>query len=301
MTAPGAAPVFRCSAASRELLEPLDGSASTVRAFVLVEASGPWGRDAVRDCRMDEEVRSRLLDLERRHRVRPLLVRRHGRGTGGPRRVFVAYVDHDRPWLETALLDHERELLDLDLSVLARGRSPGLEAHDEPVFLVCTHGRHDACCAEQGRPVAAAMDAVAPQLTWEVSHIGGDRFAANVLVLPHGLYYGRLVPEDVPAFLDAHAAGRLDLAHLRGRSSYPFAVQAADIALRRHLGDDRLEAFRLVETSRDGAVTRAVLEVDGTAWAVRIATTRDEPRQLTCRAASPSAAPAHRLLGIARL
>ncbi|HEX6248162.1 MAG TPA: sucrase ferredoxin, partial [Nocardioidaceae bacterium] len=184
---------FRCSAASRERLEPLEGTASTVRAFLLVEAPGPWGVDAVRECRMDEEVRGRLLELERRHRVRPLLIRRHGRGGGDGTRVFAVHVDRDRPWAETVRLADPRELLDLDLTGLREGRSPGLTEHEEPVFCVCTHGRHDACCAEQGRPLASAMSALAPGQTWEVSHIGGDRFAANVLVLPHGLYYGRLV------------------------------------------------------------------------------------------------------------
>src|SRR4029453_5830608 len=55
-------------------------------------------------------------------------------------------------------------------------------------------GRHGACCAERGRPVAAALAQAHPEETWEVSHIGGDRFAGNLLVLPNGLYYGRLDP-----------------------------------------------------------------------------------------------------------
>ena len=291
---------FRCALTSRERLEPIEGTASTVRSFVLVEVPGPWGVDAVRDCRMDDEVRHRLLDLERHHRIRPLLVRRHGRGGDGPgTRVFAAHVDRDRPWVETALLDDVRELLDLDLSGIGEGRSPGLIPHEEPVFCVCTHGRHDACCAEQGRPVAAAMHAVAPGHTWEVSHIGGDRFAANVLVLPYGLYYGRLLPDDVPDLVEAHRAGRLDLAHLRGRSSYPFAVQAAEVFLRRRLEADDLAPPRLVEHTREGDLTRVVLALGGARWEVRVRTRPAAPERLTCRALRDSAPPRHELVEIA--
>ncbi len=290
---------FRCSLASAERLEPIEGTASTVRSFLLVEAPGPWGVEAVRDARMDDEVRQRLLGLERRHQVRPLLVRRHGRaGDGGGTRVFAAHVDRDRPWVETARLDDVRELLDVDLAGIAKGSSPGLTPHEDPVFCVCTHGRHDACCAEQGRPVAAAMHAVAPGHTWEVSHIGGDRFAANVLVLPHGLYYGRLVPDDVPGFLESHLAGRLDLGHLRGRSSYPFSVQAAEVFLRRHLGADDLVPPRLEAHTRDGELTRVVLEMAGSSWEVRVRTRPADRSRLTCRATTESAPPRHELVAI---
>jgi (2Fe-2S) ferredoxin len=297
----GANAAFRCSVSSRALTEPLEGTASTVRAFLLVEAPGPWGVDAVRDCRMDAAVKQRLLDLERHNRVRPLLVRRHGGRATGPSRVFAAYVHTERPWVRTAALDDVRDLLDLDLGGLGSGRPPGLELHEDPIFLVCTHGRHDACCAERGRPLAAAMAQAAPELTWEVSHIGGDRFAANLLVLPDGLYYGRLEPQDAAGFVDAHLAGRLDVEHLRGRSSYPFSVQAAEIYLRRHLGLDGIAPLPLVEHARHATETRAVFGVGGARWEVHVHAEVGEPRQLTCRAGAPSVGFSHVLLGLSEL
>jgi hypothetical protein len=292
---------FRCSAASLECAEPLEGTASTVRAFLLVEAAGPWGVDAVRDCRMDALVKQRLLDLQRDHRVRPLLVRRHGGRATGPVRIFAAYVHTDRPWVETAALDDVRDLLDLDLTGLGAGKPPGLDPHEDPVFLVCTHGRHDACCAERGRPLAAAMTQATPEQTWEVSHIGGDRFAANLLVLPHGLYYGRLEPHDAAGLVESHLAGRLDVEHLRGRSSYAFSVQAAEIYLRRHLGLDGIAALPLVEHTRHGSETRAVFSVDDGGWEVRVHTEIGQQRQLTCRAGAPAGGLTHRLVALAEV
>ena len=288
----------RCSVRSLDAREPLEGTASTVRSFVVLETPGPWGVHALREARLDAEVRHRLEELEPQG-VRPLLVRRPGRRSrGGPVRLFTAHVPSAR--LETTELADPRELLDLDLAALATGRSAGLEPHPGPLFLACTHGRHDVCCAELGRPLAAALAVAAPGETWEVSHIGGDRFAPNVLVLPHGLYYGRLLPAEVDEFVSVHRDGRLDLEHLRGRSSYAFAVQAAEIHLRRHLDHHAVEPLPLRSRTRDGDRTTAVFAAQGARWRIVVETSRSEPSRLTCRASASSAAPSHRLLGIDR-
>ena len=295
---PAARAEFRCSVASLEAVEPLEGTASTIRGFVVVETPGPWGVHAVQESRLDPEVRRRLLDLEGQG-VRPLLIRRPGRRPRGAAvRLFTAHVPSAR--LESAELADPRELLDLDLDALAPGRSVGLEQHPGPLFLACTHGRHDACCAELGRPLAAALAAAAPEESWEVSHIGGDRFAPNVLVLPHGLYYGRLLPAEAEQLVTAHHDGRLDLEHLRGRSSYPFAVQAAEIHLRRHLDHRAVEPVPLVSRRRETDRTTAIFQTHGARWRVAIQTRRSEPSRLTCRAEAQSAAPSHTLLGIER-
>ncbi len=294
---------FRCSAASLAQTEQLAGSASTIRAFLLVEAPGPWGVEAIRDGRLPDEVKKRLRELQRLHRVRPLLIRGHGRSRGGVTgaRVFASFVHTDRPWTETAVLGDLHELADIPLDDLANGTSPGLTPYEEPLFFVCTHGRHDACCAETGRPLCKAMHAAAPDHAWEVSHIGGDRFAANMLVLPHGLYYGRLQPEDATAFVADTRAGRLDLEHLRGRCAYGFSVQAAEIYLRKHIGRDEITPLELLDHTRDDLETRVVFGVDGARWQVRVRTDHGVRRQLTCRATSPSFPIAHELLGLERL
>ncbi|HYH35643.1 MAG TPA: sucrase ferredoxin, partial [Nocardioides sp.] len=181
------------------------------------------------------------------------------------------------------------------------GRSPGLETSGESLLCVCTHGRHDACCAERGRPVASALAAAHPDQTWEISHIGGDRFAGNALFLPHGLYYGRLDAVSSIAVAGRHLGGHLDLDHLRGRSSYPMPVQVAEIGLRRQLGETRLDALRLVSHRRDGDLRHARFAVTGSEWEV---TVRSRPgadlHRLTCRARRDNAVPQHEVLDIHR-
>jgi hypothetical protein len=291
---------FRCAADSLGRSEPVAGTASTVRAFCLLEFSGAWGTDILRDSRLPGRFRQAWGAQCETTLVRPLLIRRHGRSEPDGCRVFLAYAHRDRPWVETARLDHLDEVLGLDLASLGAGRSVGLEPHDAPLFCVCTHGRHDACCAERGRPVARALSHAYPEETWEVSHIGGDRFAGNVLVLPDGLYYGRVEPESAARLAADHLDGRLDLDRLRGRSAYGMATQSAEIHLRRHIGESGLRALRLLGHERSGDLTRVVFDVAGRQYDVRVRTfvDRDAEHQLTCRAVRRNPVVVHDLVAI---
>jgi hypothetical protein len=275
------------------------GTASTFRRFLLVEFPGPWGVDALRDSRLPNDAAADLRARARPHGIRVLLIRRHGRSTvTGRMRVFAAYADPSTPWAETADIDGPERLADLDLDALAAGRSLGLDRWEAPLFLTCTHGRHDVCCAELGRPVARALFFSHPDEAWEVSHIGGDRFAANVLVLPHGLYYGRLAPESAARMAVWHHEGRLDLEHLRGRSGYPWVVQAAEIFLRQQLGVDGISDLRPLGTSVADDLHTVRFEVGGQAWAVVVRRGQAPVQRLTCSALRDSPAPTHTLVAI---
>ena len=85
---------------------------------------------------------------------------------------------------------------------------PGIGEPGPPALhLVCTNGRHDPCCADLGRPVVRALVAARAPDVWECSHIGGDRFAANLVCLPDGVYYGRVDPDGAPGLVADHRAG----------------------------------------------------------------------------------------------
>jgi hypothetical protein len=293
---PGAG--FRCSGASVLRDEPIAGTASNVRAFLLVEHTGAWGVNALRDARLPYGLGNHLLLSSHAAGVRVLLARRPDRSGTDDVRVFAAYADPVAPWLESAAFTDIHEVLDLDLAALGRGESLGLEPTDGSLFCVCTHGRHDACCAERGRPVAAALEAAHPEETWEVSHIGGDRFAANLVVLPHGLYYGRLDAAAALGVAGTHLAGGLDLDHLRGRSGLNMRIQAAEIGLRRRLEETRNDAVRFLAATRDDDVTTARFEVAGTTYTVRVQSRPGDRERLTCQATRDNPVPVHDVLDV---
>lgn len=278
------------------------GTASTVRRFLLIEYAGPWGRDALRDCRLPIDVTAWIRLRSRELGIRPLLIRRPGRVPSDGVTVFAAAVDQHGGWLERTRLDSARDLLALDLRPLSEGSSVGLTPTSEPLFLVCTHGRHDVCCAEKGRPIAAALSVQEPEATWEVSHIGGDRFAGNLLVLPEGLYYGRLDPAQVVAVAAQHRAGTLSLPHLRGRSCYPFDVQAADWYLRGHLDAQGLRDLTWLSRVHTDDLTTVEFEDPNQArWSVVVRRTEGPLAKLTCSSDGESLTPHFELADVHRI
>jgi hypothetical protein len=239
----------RCSQASEARDEPVAGTASTVRSWLLLEDPGPWGRDALLHARLPERVG---LELQRRCAaagVRPLLIRRTSSNASNTEGLtcFAIRSGPEPPWIERTRLPNIADALDLDLPALGRGERPGFEPVEGPLFLVCTHGRRDVCCAERGRPLAQALAAASPEPTWESSHVGGDRFAGNIVAFPHGLYLGRVRPHEAVR-VAVYAEGRVPLEHLRGRSCYPMPVQAAEVALRTQEGLDGLDDVALERT-----------------------------------------------------
>ncbi|HEY1855194.1 MAG TPA: sucrase ferredoxin [Solirubrobacterales bacterium] len=101
------------------------------------------------------------------------------------------------------------------------------EADEEPLYLVCTHGKHDPCCGQRGRPLVIALSAARPDRVWQASHLGGCRFAPTVLTLPLGLMYGRVPPSAASDLVVATDRGLVVGPFLRGRIGLAPAVQAA--------------------------------------------------------------------------
>lgn len=276
---------FRCSAAAAS--QPMAGSSARDRFYLLVEHPGPWGRVALDESRwLPEEVRTTLVARAAETGVRVLLIRRHGAPdrTAAPAgfRVFLAASDPADAWLAGATLTDPGQLLDLPLEALASGPPPGFARRTDPVFLVCTNGRRDLCCADLGRPVAAAFHQARPEATWEVTHLGGHRFAAALLVLPGAFSYGRVTPDDAPSLIDASTSGRLVPGLLRGRAGYSPAAQAAEVALLREHGLDGADALVLVGEEATGGVTRVTFRHPGGEVMAEVEEVSEPPQRQSC-------------------
>jgi hypothetical protein len=155
------------------------------------------------------------------------------------------------------------------------------------LFLVCTNGARDRCCAERGRPTAGALGTLFPGRVWESAHIGGDRFAPNIVSMPHGLYFGRVGPEQAVRVASDIARGVIDLDHYRGRSCYAFEVQAAEYFARRELqltGIDDLTLKARRESPGDPVAELEFATSSGGGVVVRVTIGDAEPpRLLTCK------------------
>jgi hypothetical protein len=280
------------------------GTASTVRSWLLLEHAGPWGRDAPRNARLPDGVGRELSRRCRAARVRPLLIRHASQNEVDPApeglTCFAIRSGPEPPWIERTHLASVAAALDLDLAALGRGERPGFEPVEGPLFLVCTHGRRDVCCAERGRPLAQALAAAFPDPTWESSHVGGDRFAGNVVAFPHGLYLGRVRPDEAARVARSYADGRVPLEHLRGRSCYPMPIQAAELALRTREGFEGLDDLALERSEARRSISTSIFRSPTGRFSVSIAIEETPPSFLTCHSPVAEPAPAYRTIAIER-
>lgn len=259
--------------------EPVGATASRVDRWLLLEYRGLWSPEPLRGSMLDESVKAHLGELLSRPRSRLLFIRRprsHHHGI----LCYTALTRERGPELFLRRFDQHEELVGLDLFGADRG-----EPLDHPLFAVCTHGKRDRCCARYGRPLYDAVaDQVDREWVWQCTHVGGDRFAGNLVCFPEGLCFGRVGLGDVWPLLDDYLAGKIHLDRYRGRCCYPFGVQAAEEAVRRATGLTGFDDVRLV--SADGDLV--VLEAGGKRYEAEVAKELGEPSYLTCSAESLS-------------
>jgi hypothetical protein len=238
------------------LSEPVAGSATAqVVRWVLLEDPGPWGAQTPRDSGLPAPVVAWLTALDAQPGVRTQLIRRPGcasmvsRPGQGTRKLIIAEAPADpsgRRLIELELPLAELPSLDLDALVAAAPPQPKLAE----LWLVCTHGTRDRCCAKWGMPVFEALRQRDPTRVWQCSHLGGHRFAPTFLTLPDGLMWGRFDLAKLDDLIAALAHGRLAaLDHLRGRCCYSRPVQVAEIAVRAELGLDDDEALTWIDAT----------------------------------------------------
>lgn len=249
------------------------GTADRVDAWLLLEYHPAWKARAIDDGDLGADTRRWLDDAIARAgaaglKVRPQLIRQPEIDRRGIR-LFVGLPDR----LLQFRGDDYRFLQTLDLPQILEHPEVH-EAVAEPHYFVCTNGQRDVCCARFGLPVYAGLRARVGERAWQVTHLGGHRFAPNVLVLPQGVLYGRVGEDTLGGFLDAVESGVLAFDHMRGRSWLEPEAQAAEVLSRRsdlvHLGTDLADEVAVV---RFASATAAAGEL-----AVRV---RRAPQALT--------------------
>ncbi|WP_224392958.1 sucrase ferredoxin [Pseudonocardia sp. ICBG1293] len=251
----GARAFQRCAELAEAAGDPGEGTAPPAQHWFLVEHRGAWPRLALQA--LDPDAAAALGAWAGGTGARIVLVRRPGRRAGRAEGLRWFRVDA-RPGHEGIRTGTWAGAGDLAAAVTAEG-----DPYDAPLTLVCAHGRHDACCAVRGRPLAAALVADDPEGTWECSHIGGCRFAPAMVLLPHGLVYGGVSPLEGPSIVRDAARGLVVPSRLRGRSALSPAVQAAQQHARLATGSRGVDDLRVAGVDSDGA------PAGSTAWRVR--------------------------------
>jgi hypothetical protein len=282
-----------CAEISAAAGESVAATASRVEHWILVEYSGYWPYDPLDATVFAGGLRAHLeAQLARLPLSRLLLVRRPGRARREHVRLVYGSTPERGGGFRALTLDRHPDLLRLDVAGALLGESDALgEPLDHPLLLVCTHGKRDRCCARYGQALCAALHDRAPDgWVWQATHVGGDRFAGNLVCLPEGLYFGRVDRPDAEVVLARYLEGEIGLERYRGRSCYPFAVQAAERAVRERAGLVGFHDLRFQSAERVDAAVRRVrflAELSGDVHEVEVEATLGPPALLTCRSPEP--------------
>lgn len=289
-----------CSAASRDLGEPLAGTAPVAAWWLVLEQPGPWGAKALTQSHLDPALGAELDTAAGRHGGRVALVRRPRRhpDTRNPasHRVWLAATRPGSTRLLGGWVEDVSMLRHVNWSALGDGAEGGssglagqlhtvaaeaglsLRPETEPLLLVCTNGRRDACCAVQGRQLIHDVRDDLLGRVWETTHLGGHRFAPTAVLLPHGVVYGRLDDKAALQLVESARAGRFHGDHYRGRSTFSRPGQAAEAAVRRVTGDTGLDDLDVTVTPLAPGEWDAVVEHrDGRTWTLQVRAEQQHP------------------------
>jgi hypothetical protein len=272
-----------CAEVSRDTREPLAATASRVDHWILVEYRGQWSRDILGASALSGRVKAHLREqLAALPNSRLLFVRRPDRRGNPALAVFRGRSLEGDAYLSGFEVESYHDLLAVDLTA-----APG-EPIEHPFFVVCTHGKRDRCCARYGRPLYDQLRAeLDERWVWQSTHVGGDRFAGNLVCLPEGLYYGRVGRVEVGTILDDYLARRVTLDHYRGRSCYTFPEQAAELAVRREAGLTGIEDLALAGSARTGRAWRVSFLAGSDEHELDVVEEAGEATYLTCSSPAP--------------
>ena len=285
-----------CSDAARLRGDDNTATAARIDVWILVELPITWGRDPITEAALPQIVRDALKRASREiPRSRVVFIRKRVECLG-PTRVYVV---RSAPHAGVTQLDLD-SLEDVATVPFVSIANDTASPAARPLVLVCTHGQHDSCCGRRGYPLFDALRQHDDIDLWQCSHIGGDRFAANAVVLPWGIYYGPVEPRDAGALVDSLSREEIFLPAYRGRCSFAKPVQAAETFVRRETNTLARDAFQLLsrEKLEHGRIQVRLRDTSGTIHEVTIERSDSaETALLTCTASTATNVPQFRMVG----
>lgn len=200
------------------------GTAIQVDVWIMLEYRRAWTAKALNDNQLQAPTQAWLEKTvsdfaERGLTARAQFIRRPERTE--TIQLFVAQAGR----LGGLSMNSETDLHELDLATTE------LPEVNQTQYFVCVNAKRDICCAKFGRPTYTAIYQQVQGRAWQTTHVGGHRYAPNVLTLPQSALYGRVTPNDVPEFLADTENERLARKFLRGQTRYSPVAQIAEHAI----------------------------------------------------------------------
>ncbi|MEM7772629.1 MAG: sucrase ferredoxin [Cyanobacteria bacterium P01_A01_bin.37] len=235
-----------CADQSRRQEVHLIGTAPPTECFVMIECPPPWGHSIQQAKGLPTALRE-MLDKpdDKKRGIRFFLI--HGSCDVDPkthsqnffgRRVLIFQRPHG---FASEYQTTEIQVSNLDEAAIAIQQyfaGDNLSCWTQSTLMrdifICTHGQHDRCCGRYGYPFYRSAQQLKsewniPNLRfWQISHIGGHRFAPTLIDLPQGRYYGRMDLDSLKQLILYRGNWQLLIERYRGWSLLPSPLQTLE-------------------------------------------------------------------------
>ena len=292
---------FFCADSSRQAEEDIIGSGTNYQTYVLVECRPPWAEEAFDTKYVPQNLKNLVAEMkETKLPVRFLLINSGKLKSTNYTKVLI--YEKQKEWLSNGYKRKEFDVEDIEqvapiVKQYLNGEAPDYESEESDTsqlrdILVCTHGKHDKCCAKYGNPFYFQAVATITHLNlsnvriWQASHFGGHRFAPTAIDFPDGRYYGVLDQESFRSILtrsgDINCLNKV----YRGWGILPTTIQVLERELIFRYGWDWFKykvAGRIIEQNLDKSVIKAELTfntLDNSLHTYRADLVKDESKTL---------------------
>jgi len=295
-----------CSDLARTADAPLAGSAVPVDLWLLLEYPRPWKPKALQDNELGDAVCAHLEHLPQQvHEISGLRLRvqfiKQGSSDDQVKpRVMVAHVAEGNCTIHAGAFDSYADMAKLSASEIVAGQLPNPTDTPDDVLLVCTNGQRDLCCARFGLPLFESLRVEFSGRVWQTTHIGGHRYAPNLVCLPSGFVYGFVDSDAGVDLVSRHDQGEIDIARLRGRTCYSEVVQAAEVYARSALNEHAQVSLQW-QASRplNQSLTEVTFEIGGEGTVVvEVDEVANETEIVASCGADPKRATHYRQVGV---
>lgn len=200
-----------CSVISKTNGEDPIGSVATYHGWLMIELPPPWPRKFWQAKPMLQPIADLVEQLgEQGIRVRFIAIapdRTYSQPDlirviyySRPSQLFARFNKQEFLLPETQLFDCIKALLK-EPELISQFATYRQSTNHIRELIVCTHGNYDVACSRFGYPIYKKLrQEYAPASNgdlrvWQSSHIGGHQYAATLVDLPEGRYWGYLEPE----------------------------------------------------------------------------------------------------------
>ena len=202
-----------CSNYSLNINESPIGSASNFDKYLLIRVPTPWKSEITESEKFPKKIKSLLEKNPNLLETTKILGFNTENKYDDIDKTHIILFAKPKKSLENfskfEFLSDQKNLEELILNLL----NSNYENHPSKInqnnnsrdLLICTHGARDTCCASIGYPIYEKI--LSSQQSgkinaFQVSHIGGHRFAPNIIDMPDGRNWVKISKDSIDAFIE---------------------------------------------------------------------------------------------------